>query len=129
MSKPLLYVVSAPSGGGKTSLVNALLQRDSRVALSVSHTTRSPRPGEVDGVHYYFVDDATFEGLAERGAFLEHARVFDHRYGTGREPRLVPMPVGAAEIVLVPHYDITGQVGIDPTSGSRWRAGTRASAS
>lgn len=86
MSKPLLYVVSAPSGGGKTSLVNALLQRDSRVALSVSHTTRSPRPGEVDGVHYYFVDDATFEGLAERGAFLEHARVFDHRYGTGREP-------------------------------------------
>lgn len=86
MNKPLLYVVSAPSGGGKTSLVNALLERDSRVALSVSHTTRSPRPGEVDGVHYYFVDDATFEGLAERGAFLEHARVFDHRYATGREP-------------------------------------------
>ncbi|HET6592307.1 MAG TPA: guanylate kinase [Xanthomonadales bacterium] len=86
VNKPLLYVVSAPSGGGKTSLVNALLERDSRVALSVSHTTRSPRPGEVDGVHYYFVDDATFEGLAERGAFLEHARVFDHRYATGREP-------------------------------------------
>ena len=85
MSEPLLYVVSAPSGGGKTSLVNALLERDRSVALSVSHTTRAPRPGEVDGVHYYFVDEATFEGLAERGAFLEHARVFDYRYGTGRE--------------------------------------------
>jgi guanylate kinase len=79
-----LYVVSSPSGGGKTSLVNALLQRDDRVALSVSHTTRAPRPGEQDGVHYYFVDDPTFEALAEQGAFLEHARVFDHRYGTGR---------------------------------------------
>lgn len=86
MNQPLVYVVSAPSGGGKTSLVNALLERDSRVALSVSHTTRSPRPGEVEGIHYYFVDDETFDGLVDRGAFLEHARVFDHRYGTGREP-------------------------------------------
>ena len=82
---PGLYVVSAPSGGGKTSLVNALLEQDDRVALSVSHTTRAPRPGERDGVHYYFVDDDTFETLARAGAFLEHARVFDHRYGTGRE--------------------------------------------
>jgi len=82
---PGLYVVSAPSGGGKTSLVNALLERDDRVALSISHTTRAPRPGERDGVHYYFVDDDTFEALVREGAFLEHARVFDHRYGTGRE--------------------------------------------
>ena len=85
MSEPGLYVVSAPSGGGKTSLVNALLERDPHVALSVSHTTRPPRPGERDGVHYYFVDEAAFEALAADGAFLEHARVFDHRYGTGRE--------------------------------------------
>jgi guanylate kinase len=84
-SAPGLYVVSAPSGGGKTSLVNALLKRDQRVALSVSHTTRAPRPGEQDGVHYHFVDDAAFAELVERGAFLEHARVFDHRYGTGRQ--------------------------------------------
>lgn len=84
-SPPRLYVVSAPSGGGKTSLVNALLQRDDRVALSVSHTTRPPRPGERDGVHYYFVDEVAFEALVKQGAFLEHARVFDHRYGTGRE--------------------------------------------
>ena len=85
MSEPGLYVVSAPSGGGKTSLVNALLERDPHVALSVSHTTRPPRPGERDAVHYYFVDEAAFEALAADGAFLEHARVFDHRYGTGRK--------------------------------------------
>jgi len=83
---PRLYVISAPSGGGKTSLVSALLERDPRVALSVSHTTRSPRPGERDGVHYYFADEATFEALVEKNAFLEHACVFDHRYGTGRGP-------------------------------------------
>jgi guanylate kinase len=79
-----LFVVASPSGGGKTSLVNALLQRDEHVALSISHTTRAPRPGEEEGVHYYFVDDPTFEALAEQGAFLEHARVFGFRYGTGR---------------------------------------------
>ncbi len=95
--KPGLYVISAPSGGGKTSLINALLKRDDRVALSVSHTTRAPRPGEVDGVHYYFVNDAEFERLAERGAFLEHARVFDHQYGTGRE---------AVERQLADGYDV-----------------------
>jgi guanylate kinase len=82
---PRLYVVSAPSGGGKTSLVNALLRRDPRVALSVSHTTRAPRPGERDGVHYHFIDPDTFDRLAGQGAFLEHAEVFGHRYGTGRE--------------------------------------------
>jgi guanylate kinase len=97
LNGPLLYVISAPSGGGKTSLVNALLERDKHVALSVSHTTRSPRPGEIDGVHYYFVDDAAFEELASQGAFLEHARVFDHRYGTGRE---------AVERQLADGYDV-----------------------
>jgi guanylate kinase len=95
--RPCLYVVSAPSGGGKTSLVNALLERDDRVALSISHTTRAPRPGERDGLHYYFVDEAEFEALAEQGAFLEHARVFDHRYGTGR---------AAVEKRLAKGYDV-----------------------
>ena len=85
MSEPLLYVVAAPSGGGKTSLIDALLKRDNRVALSVSHTTRSSRPGEIDGTHYFFVDEDAFECLVNREAFLEHARVFDHLYGTGRE--------------------------------------------
>ena len=81
---PRLYVVSAPSGGGKTTLVSALLQRDPRVALSVSHTTRAPRPGEQNGVHYHFVDPDTFDRMVAEGAFLEHANVFGNRYGTGR---------------------------------------------
>lgn len=85
MSSPNLYVVSAPSGGGKTSLIRALLEQDDRVRLSVSHTTRPVRPGERNGEHYHFVDEETFLDLIERDAFLEHARVFDHRYGTGRE--------------------------------------------
>lgn len=85
MNKPNLYVVSAPSGGGKTSLIKALLERDDRICLSVSHTTRPPRPGEVDGQHYHFVDEKTFLKLISRNAFLEHARVFDRRYGTGRD--------------------------------------------
>lgn len=84
MSEPNLFVVAAPSGGGKTSLISALLKKDKQVKLSVSHTTRQPRPGEQDGVHYHFVDEAHFANLMEQDAFLEHARVFDHRYGTGR---------------------------------------------
>jgi len=84
LSEPNLYVVAAPSGGGKTSLIAALLERDANTRLSVSHTTRAPRPGEIDGVHYHFVSAADFDRLARAGEFLEHARVFDHRYGTGR---------------------------------------------
>jgi len=79
-----LFIVSAPSGAGKTSLVKALVGRDPRVVLSVSHTTRPPRPGERDGVDYHFVDAATFERMAAEGAFLEHAEVFGNRYGTAR---------------------------------------------
>ncbi len=82
---PNLYIVAAPSGGGKTSLVNALLQLDDRLRLSISHTTRPPREGEVDGRHYYFVSEDEFSRLVAENAFLEHARVYDHRYGTGRE--------------------------------------------
>ncbi len=85
MSEPGLFVVAAPSGGGKTSLINSLLDKDRQIKLSVSHTTRPARPGEVDGVHYHFVDEETFLDLMERDAFLEHAQVFDYRYGTGRE--------------------------------------------
>lgn len=84
MSKSSLYVVAAPSGGGKTSLIKALLERDANISLSVSHTTRSARPGEIDGQHYHFVNEKTFRELIAQNAFLEHARVFDHRYGTGR---------------------------------------------
>jgi guanylate kinase len=85
LSKPNLYVVAAPSGGGKTSLIKALLERDDNICLSVSHTTRAARQGEIAGQHYHFEDEQTFLELIAQNAFLEHARVFDQRYGTGRE--------------------------------------------
>ncbi|MHB8254599.1 MAG: guanylate kinase [Acidiferrobacter sp.] len=76
-----LIVLSAPSGAGKSSLAKAL-SMDPRFGVSVSHTTRAPRPGEENGVHYHFVDHATFERLVADHAFLEHAEVFGNRYGT-----------------------------------------------
>jgi guanylate kinase len=82
---PNLYVLAAPSGGGKTSLIAALMERDKNICLSVSHTTRPPRAGEIDGKHYHFVDKPGFEALTEIDAFLEYAHVFDYSYGTGRQ--------------------------------------------
>jgi guanylate kinase len=78
-----LFVIAAPSGAGKTSLVKALMERDPGLRFSVSYTTRKPRPNEVDGRDYHFVSPETFEAMAGRGEFLEHARVFDNSYGTG----------------------------------------------
>jgi len=78
----ILFVVSAPSGAGKTSLLRELVPTDARLAMSVSHATRTMRAGEEDGVHYHFVSAERFEELVEQGAFLEHARVFDNYYGT-----------------------------------------------
>ncbi len=78
-----LYVVSAPSGAGKTSLVKALLQREPRLRFSVSYTTRQPRATELDGRDYHFVTPARFEQMVEQNELLEHARVFDNYYGTG----------------------------------------------
>ena len=79
-----LYIIAAPSGAGKTSLVKALHEHLNGVAVSVSHTTRQSRPGEEDGLHYHFVDHARFEHMVAAGEFLEHARVFDNFYGTAR---------------------------------------------
>ncbi len=76
----LMLVLSSPSGAGKTTLSRQLLDNDKQIQLSVSATTRARRSGEKDGVDYHFVDTATFRGMIERGAFLEHARVFDHFY-------------------------------------------------
>ena len=89
MPQGSLYLISAPSGAGKTSLVNALLADPpkgpgSGVCVSVSHTTRAMRPGEQDGVNYHFVDRATFEAMIKRGDFLEHAEVYGNYYGTSR---------------------------------------------
>jgi len=80
-----LYITSAPSGAGKSSLLRALLETmGGDLALSVSHTTRSPRPGEVDGADYHFVDGVGFAAMVSQGDFLEHAQVFDNHYGTSR---------------------------------------------
>ena len=83
-SKGTLYTVSAPSGAGKTSLVNALIQRCTALRVSVSHTTRPMRPGEQNGVNYHFINESAFLGMLERTEFLEHARVFGNLYGTSR---------------------------------------------
>ena len=79
-----LYIFSAPSGAGKTSLVKALVERMANIEVSVSHTTRAMRPGEVDGVDYHFVAKPDYQALIDAGAFLEHAQVFDNFYGTAR---------------------------------------------
>ena len=82
----LLMIVSSPSGAGKTSLCERLLADDGHVSMSVSATTREPRPGEVNGKDYHFVSEAQFQNMIEAGAFLEWATVFDHRYGTPHAP-------------------------------------------
>ncbi|MBY6015709.1 guanylate kinase [Qipengyuania gaetbuli] len=78
----LMFILSSPSGAGKTTISRMLLEADDEIKLSVSVTTRPPRPGEIDGVHYYFVDDAEFDRMVEEDDFYEWAHVFGHRYGT-----------------------------------------------
>lgn len=80
-----LFVVAAPSGAGKTSLVNALVKTLDNIKLSISYTTRLKRPGEKEGVHYYFIDQAEFDARVKAGDFLEHAVVFGSSYGTSRK--------------------------------------------
>ena len=84
MSRGSLFVIAAPSGAGKTSLVKEVLDRDRSLKVSVSHTTRKPRANEVSGEHYHFVDVDEFKRLRAAGEFLESAEVFDNYYGTGR---------------------------------------------
>ncbi len=79
-----LIIVSAPSGAGKTSLIKSLLDKTPGLTLSVSHTTRPRRPGEIAGEHYFFIDSATFAQMVAAGEFLEHAVVFGNCYGTAR---------------------------------------------
>jgi guanylate kinase len=85
MPRGRLYVVSAPSGAGKTSLVKALMEREPRIRTSVSYTTRKARPNEIPGRDYHFVTVERFAKMAAKGEFLEHARVFDNCYGTGAQ--------------------------------------------
>jgi len=85
LSTGTLYIISAPSGAGKTSLLRDLLSASNEAVVSVSHTTRIKRDGEVDGVHYHFIDADSFVAMAENGEFLEHAKVFDNYYGTSQK--------------------------------------------
>lgn len=79
-----LYIISAPSGAGKTSLVNALVKEVPNVQISISHTTRPMRPGEENGLHYYFINNAEFKNMINENIFMEQAQVFGQFYGTSR---------------------------------------------
>ena len=99
MNNNNLFIVSAPSGAGKTSLLKALMEQDRGIHVSVSHTTRAMRPGERDGVDYHFVDHDSFTGMIGKGGFLEHAQVFDNFYGTSEQAVREQMGQ-AADVVL-----------------------------
>jgi guanylate kinase len=94
-----LFVVAAPSGAGKSSLVKALLELDSHLAVSISHTTRAPRGQEQHGREYWFVDEAAFRAMAERGEFFEWAQVHGHLYGTSR-PAVQQRLAAGEDVVL-----------------------------
>jgi guanylate kinase len=100
----LLLVLSSPSGAGKTTLARRLITADQDISMSVSVTTRKPRPGEVEGQDYYFVDDPTFKRMADNNELLEWARVFDNYYGTPRAP--VEAAIGQGRDML---FDIDWQ--------------------
>ena len=100
----LMFVLSSPSGAGKTTISRLLLERESNIAMSVSVTTRPPRPGEVDGKDYFFVDPTEFNLMLNRHELLEHAKVFDHYYGTPKGP--VEEALAAGQDVL---FDIDWQ--------------------
>ena len=96
-----LYVISAPSGAGKTSLVKALRAALPTLSVSVSHTTRPPRPTELPGREYHFVTPAAFDALVRAGGFLEHASVFGNQYGTGREQLEAQLAAGKDVILEI----------------------------
>jgi guanylate kinase len=81
----VLFIISAPSGTGKTTLVQSVVARDANLRISISHTTRPPRPGEIPGIAYHFVSDTTFQEMINANRFLEFAAVYDHHYGTSRD--------------------------------------------
>ena len=85
MAEGELFIVSAPSGAGKTSLVDALIRENDSLSVSVSHTTRSKRPKEQDGINYHFIEKARFQSMLEAGDFLESAEVYGHHYGTSKK--------------------------------------------
>jgi guanylate kinase len=109
MVKGNLFVITAPSGAGKTSLVRALLEADSQAMLSISYTTRPMRPGEVDGKDYHFVGRETFEAMLERGDFLESAEVYGNYYGTS-QPWLEGAMNSGSDVILEIDWQGAAQV-------------------
>jgi guanylate kinase len=99
MSQGTLFIVSAPSGAGKTTLVRELIESLDGLQVSVSHTTRPRRRGEVNGVNYHFIEVPAFEAMIERGEFFEHAKVFDNYYGTSR-PAVEAMLDAGQDVIL-----------------------------
>ncbi len=110
----LMLVLSSPSGAGKTTITRALLQRDKNLSMSVSATTREPRPGEVDGQDYFFIEKDRFEDMVKNGEFLEHAKVFDNYYGTVRAPVEEALNVGKDVL-----FDVDWQGARDLRHGAR----------
>ena len=104
-----LFIVTAPSGAGKSSLVKALLEKDPAIRLSVSYTTRAPRPGEVDGEHYHFVDKEAFQVRLGKGEFLESAEVYGNYYGTS-QPWIETEMAGGRDILLEIDWQGAAQV-------------------
>ncbi len=90
----LMFVLSSPSGAGKTTLSRRLLEQEEGVSMSVSVTTRAPRPGEVDGKDYYFIDRTKYDAMVDGGELLEHAVVFDHCYGTPKKQVMEALAAG-----------------------------------
>jgi guanylate kinase len=107
--KGRLFVITAPSGAGKTSLIEALMRDDPSLKESVSYTTRAPRPGEKDGIDYHFVDEATFRAMRERGEFLESARVHGNYYGSAKQ-LIVDAVASGEEIILEIDWQGAAQV-------------------
>ncbi len=103
-------MIAAPSGGGKTSLVKALIDSEDDIKISVSHTTRPMRPGEVDGKHYHFVDEATFKEMVKDQEFIEYAEVFGHYYGTSRKWLMSQLDQGI-DVILEIDWQGARQVG------------------
>lgn len=101
MNPGTLYIIASPSGGGKSSLIQALLKLNANLVVSVSHTTRPMRPGERDGADYHFVTPSVFDKLIQAGAFLEHADVFGHAYGTSRHTVLEFLAQGVDVILAI----------------------------
>ncbi len=96
-----LFIITAASGAGKTTLVKALLEKDANLTLSISHTTRKPRPGEQDGIDYHFVDEQAFMKILRAGGFLESAQVHSARYGTSQKAVDEPLQAGRDVILEI----------------------------